>query len=242
MSEIIDKIKKLLRMKRGGTPEEVATAVSLAQQIAQKHNIDLGSINPDDEQSASTITHEADVLKSRLPLEAKLAAAILVNFFNVGMVTQHKTTGLTRQWRLQKAWVVNFVGSKIDIEVGRYVFVFLQRHFRHSWAHRQNRKLRNRAAFMHGMFLGLAAKLEKEKEVNQPTGTGLIWLERAVERRNSYIAKLWPNAKDKPLNEDDSDAAAARYAGVVAGQKTEIRKAVPESEGPRQISSGGVSL
>jgi hypothetical protein len=37
MNTALEKIKKLLRMKRGGTQAEIETALALAQQIAAKH-------------------------------------------------------------------------------------------------------------------------------------------------------------------------------------------------------------
>jgi hypothetical protein len=47
--EALDKIRKLLRMKRGGTPAEVETALAMAAEIARKHGIDLSGVDPDHE-------------------------------------------------------------------------------------------------------------------------------------------------------------------------------------------------
>jgi len=209
---IIEKIKKLLRMKRGGTAGEIENALALAAKLAREHGIDLNSVDPNEESKSQRITHVEDVLKCRLPLEARFAAAILVNFFNVEICIQrgvcHRLIKIPNK--------VTFVGTAWDCEIARYIFVFLQRHFRWSWNHRQNRRLKNREAFLHGMFLGLAAKLESQR----PHEAGLILAGNA---RKDYLAKIKPNATDLNLAADDSSAMASKYAGMLAGRDTEIR-------------------
>ncbi len=66
IEKIIDKIKKLLRMKRGGTADEVATALRLARELADKHGIYLDGINPD-EQQKSDMSHAQACRMARIP-------------------------------------------------------------------------------------------------------------------------------------------------------------------------------
>jgi hypothetical protein len=226
---IIDKIKKLLRMKRGGTQGEIENALAMAAELARKHGIDLASIDPDAEEQK--ITHVSEILSSRMPAEAKFAAAILVNFFSVQVVL-HRRPNPQRLWQWQ--YSVHLIGTAWDCEVSRYVFAFLQKHFRRAWSNRSNRRIKNRYAFLNGMFLGLAAKLEAEREaqVAQVNAAGLIVIGRAVELRKAYASKHWPNCEDAPLKKDDSSATEAHRAGVVAGQNTNIRKAVNSAPAP----------
>ena len=116
---IIEKIKKLLRMKRGGTPGEIENALAMAAELARKHGIDLNSVNPDDESKSETITHFEEVLKLRLPLEAKFAAAILVNFFNVQIC--HMQGGTHREGYIKYKFnhSMIFVGTDWDIQVAQ---------------------------------------------------------------------------------------------------------------------------
>ena len=221
---IIEKIKKLLRMKRGGTQGEIENALAAAARLAREHGINLDSINPDE--SAQEIRHVAEALNSRLPLEAKYACAILVNFFNVNVMIC-KRPNARRPWVGQ--YTVVYIGLPWDTEVARYVFVFLQKHFRSAWSKRENRRLKNRAAFLEGMFLGLAAKLEEERKANLPAEAGLILIGQALQRRLEYLQKHWPNAGTQNLKRDTSGAHASRLAGVRAGQDTNIRRAVKES-------------
>jgi len=225
--EVIEKIKKLLRMKRGGTAGEIENALAMAAELARKHGINLNSVDPDE--TKQKIGHESDALKSRLPLEAKYASAILVNFFNVNICLSGRPHS-SRPWQMQ--YMVNFVGTEWDIEVARYVFQFLQGHFRRSWAQRQNRRLKNRLAFLEGMFLGLAHKLRQEREANAPDAAGLILVGKAVELRKEYLAKTWPNSEKQDLKHDDSGATASKLAGIRAGQNTNIRKAMDKPAAP----------
>lgn len=230
--EVIEKIRKLLRMKRGGTPAEVETALALAAELARKHGVNLGSVDPDVEPESEVITHQEDVLKSRLPLEARLAGAILVHFFNVGIV-------FGNGWGLM-GWrkTVRFVGTRCDIDIARYLFGFLQGHFRRSWNRRQNRRIRNREAFLKGMFLGLAAKLEKERnQAMAGNEAGLVLIGKAVEKRKQYIHEHW-KTEDRDLEVDKSDAAASRYAGIVEGQRTELRRGMDGAMARREIGVG----
>lgn len=222
--EIIDKIKKLLRMKRGGTAGEIENALAMAAKLAREHGINLDSVNPDDESKAERITHEEFLLKLGIPTEARYAALICLNFFNVQICTHNAVR------RLRIRAKITFVGTAWDIQIAQYVLVFLQHAFRRAWRERENRRLKNREAFMNGMFLGLAVKLEEER--TKEPGVGLIKLDQAIQLRKDYLAKLFPNSKAREMNLDDSDASAAKRAGVEAGQNTHIRSALKKSDAP----------
>jgi hypothetical protein len=224
--EVIEKVKKLLRMKRGGTQGEIENALAMAAELARKHGINLAGVDPDAEEEK--IRHETDALTSRLPLDAKLAAAILVNFFNVQVVVSNRAEP-NKPWKNQ--YLINYIGTAWDISVARYVFVFLQRHFRSSWTHRENRRLKNREAFLNGMFIGLSNKLYDQRKLTS-TEAGLVLVGRAVALRKAYVDKTWPNNKDVDLKTDDSDASAARWAGLQAGRNTEIRSGVGDGNAP----------
>lgn len=226
---IIEKIKKLLRMKRGGTAGEIENALAMAAELARKHGIDLGSVDPD-APDAKPITHVADALKLRITAEEKYAAAILVNFFNV----QICMTPAINLYILKRPAKITFIGTDWDCQIARYVYIFLRDHFRRSWNRRENRRLKNRNAFLNGMFLGLAAKLEEARR--KEPGVGLIAVDRALQLRKEYLARLFPNATDKKIDEDNSGADASKYAGIIAGQKTEIRSGLNKAEEPKRAA------
>lgn len=216
MNSIIEKIKKLLRMKRGGTPDEVATALRLAQELAEKHGIDLNSVNPDDDgQREKPISHNDEVLGARASWESKYAALVVSQFFKVSVfraVNGERTK-----------YVHRFVGEGWDIQIATYIYRFLCGHFRREWKTRHGR-CRNRQSFMWGMYLGICQKLRDRQPLTEQA-PGLIKADRALVCRNKYIQEHWGDLQSNDVK-PDGDAAAARYAGYIAGQQTEIRSSM----------------
>lgn len=216
--KIIERIKKLLRMKNGGTAAEIETALFLAQQIAHKHGIDIKSIN-ENELEREPITHENINELSRIQLECKYAALILQEHFNVKVFVQ-KFFDLTK---------LVFIGTKTDIEIARYIYNFLVRHFRREWKLKKGR-LRNRQAFLFGMFCGLNNKLNSLKpKIEQQEG---IILSGDKLRRNDYMLKIFGETKSESVR-PDRFANAAADAGYKAGKETNIRtglNATPQTQ------------
>jgi hypothetical protein len=213
---IIEKIKKLLRMKRGGTPDEIATALRLAQELAAKHGINIGDVNPDEEDPAKEkpISHIDALISARIQCECKYAALTLEQFF--------KVTCLTRKTRWNE-YRLTFIGTDWDTQIALYVYHFLVGHFRREWKTKRGR-CRNRQAFMYGMYLGLCSKLRERQPVIEQK-PGIIHTDRALIRRSDYMQKTFGDTSKKNCVPDD-DASQARYRGYLAGRDTEIRSGV----------------
>lgn len=207
---IIEKIKKLLRMKRGGTPDEIATALRLAQELAAKHGIDLGDVDENDEAARPRpLTHLDALTAARLARECIYAALICKHFFNIEPL-------IRRGWRVRK---IIFIGTEWDIQIALYVYGFLVGHFRREWRTKRGR-CRNRAAFMSGMFDGLALKLRaRQPMVNE---AGLVHVGNALQRRRDYMQENFGDTTTED-HHTDHDADAARCRGFLAGRETEIR-------------------
>lgn len=226
----IDKIKKLLRMKRGGTPDEVATALRLAQELAEKHGIDINGVNPDDEQHTRPISHEDEILGSRVSWESKYSSLVCHRFFKVNCF-QSLNAERTK-------YVMTFVGEEWDRQIAIYVYRFLCGHFRREWKTRRGR-CRNRRAFMWGMYLGLCRKL-RERQPLPKQEPGIIAVDHSLARRNQYIKKHWNLVSDSV--EPDGDAAKAKWAGYQAGLETEIRGGMNGTEAAPAVGNGAVKL
>jgi hypothetical protein len=217
--KILDKIKKLLRMKHGGTSAEIETALSLARKLAFKHGIDLSSINPDDESQLEPIKEFVSRGKSRLQFECKYSAMIVDNFFNVRCF-------------IRKAWwegsKIVLVGTKSNIEIAWYVYGFLVEHFRHEWKTKRGR-CRNRQAFMEGMYFGICRVLNRNEREE-----GLI-LVGDRSRINKHMEEHYSDLKSDEIKPDrESDIAGRR--GYESGLKTNIRKAVTASQPVKQLT------
>jgi hypothetical protein len=217
---IIEKLKKLLRMKRGGTPGEIANALAMAAELARKHGIDLDAIDPDAPE-AKPIGHMDAMTSARLQDECRYAALVCENFFNVKALITNAPARTCYRWRDFK---IVFIGTASDQQIAIYIFRFLVGHFRRSWNHRENKRIRHRHSFMDGIFQGLCRKLQDQR-VQEVSGSGLIRLDQQLIRRNEYMQKTFGETKKEGFK-DNSDSAVAKYAGYVVGRKTEIRSSL----------------
>ncbi len=226
--QIIEKIKKLLRMKRGGTPDEIATALRLAQELAEKHGVDIGSVNPDEEHvKERPINHEDEILGVRASWESRYSSLICDQFFKVRVF---KTVNDSRT-----KYVFRFVGEEWDRQIAIYVYRFLCGHFRREWKCKRGR-CRNRQAFMWGMYIGICQKLAARQPEQMP---GIVKTDRQLQRRNQYIEQHWGKLNETSV-EPDGDATEAKHRGWLAGKQTEIRSGVKGGEaGADFLPAGG---
>lgn len=224
MSEITEKIKKLLRMRRGGTAAEVETALRLAQELAAKHGIDLALVDPEEDPARFRITHHETRRSARIQWECKYAGMVADQFFNVTVFT-------CRSWSGHR---LIFVGAESDIQIALYVYNFLVGHFRREWNTRRGR-CRHRQAFMYGMYIGLCSKLfAAMPKSDSPSAPGIIRLEQALVRRKEYIHQQFGSLTQNDVR-PDGNAQASEQAGFVAGRQTEIRKGVNRPDESRLI-------
>lgn len=229
----LEKIKKLLRMKRGGTPDEIATALRLAQELAGKHGINLDDVNPDEDPQDRPLGSEDEILGARIQWECKYAMLVAREFFNVSPF-------LNNFWTADRGrhFGITFVGTQWDRQIAIYVYRFLSRHMRREWATNRGR-CRNRQAFLYGMWVGIVTKL-RERQPKPAGQVGLVAVDRALDRRNRYIAARYGNLSGVDM-EPDGDADAAKRAGFAAGRATEIRAGVQGGHATNRLALGAAS-
>jgi len=208
---VIEKIKKLLRMKRGGSVAEIETALELAHKLANKYNIDINSID-ENESAKESITHCNAVYLKRIQSECKYAALLAERFFHVRVFIHG--LGLT------------FVGTKTNIEIARYIHNFLINCFRREWK-LKTKKLRNRKAFMYGMYAGLYYKLTLT-EPKQSEKEGIILVGDKLQIEN-YMKEIFGKFNQQSVKPDHI-SITAQIAGYVAGQNIDIRPAINTKE------------
>lgn len=211
---VLEKIKKLLRMKRGGTPDEVATALDLARRLAEKHGIDLSQVNEDEQWEP--ITEATAYEATRLPKEVIYASLVVQEFYNV-LPLHH--SGWSED--LRKVSRLKLIGTASDIEIATYILQFLVGHFRRCWSKR-DRRIRKRDAFMYGLYCGIMSKLLEGQRVNPANEAGLVIRQRGLARRKAFMAERFgetTNRSTAPRNK----AQGAMNAGWAEGRKTNIR-------------------
>ncbi len=213
-SEILDKIKKLLRMKSGGTAAEVETALNLAKKLADKYNIDLTAVN--ENQHREPITHSNLKTLSRLQIENKYSALIIKSFFNVNVIISTDFTGKR----------IVFVGRESDIEIAKYTYEFLVRHFRNEWRTKRGR-LKNRQSFMKGLYIGLYDKLIRS-EHSQIQTEGIVLVNNSHER-DKYLENQFGKLEQNKV-EPDRESKAALNRGFKSGIETNLHKGISKPQ------------
>jgi len=207
MNPVIDKIRKLLRLAndQGATTHEAAAAMAKAQQIATENGISLTDV-PDDCGTTNGLTHIPHPSQAGLP--HKLASRLIRNHF--GLATLFDSTG-------RKA-VIHIIGTPLQAQLATYVYIYLVRVLRQSWRCRENKRLRDREAFLRGFAHAISNKLPEVFPQD-----GLILSAEA------YIAAklIGPGAKlthftasKKPLSD------SAWRNGYLAGVDTGIHNAI----------------
>lgn len=212
---VIEKIKKLLRMQNGGTAAEIETALRLAYQMAKNNNIDINSIDVNAVENKIT---EEFISLLQLRAEHKYALFVCKHFFNVDFI-------------ISKGNGVHFIGTSSDIAIAKYIHGFLYRHFTNSWRAR-NKKLKNRAAFIEGMYLGICYMLNKEKK-QIAEGAGIVL---STNRISDYIKKRFCNMLTEIDIRSKNQAHASHRAGIVAGLNTKLNKGVGVAECQKKLT------
>lgn len=213
MDPIIEKLKKLLRLGQSSNQHEAELAIERAFELAARHNIDMASVDVDEE--TKRILHKKFKMGQRLSLIRKLAIQLVHNYFNVNAVVSRPD--------------VILVGTETDVAMASYVLEFIVgacSRAAAAYARSEPRKLteKKRKSFIAGFFYGVSAKLGGMKE-NLMLGNSQneLVLRREIER-NKYV--------DDNFNTHDFSIERPRkftnevLQGFAAGSELEIHKAV----------------
>lgn len=223
----IDKIKKLLRLARSSNQHEAALAMKRAVELAAAHQVEIDGLDPDDD--ASRITHREDETLSRMPYDRTFASFICRRFFRVEPI-QCDVIRMVRGWP-KKGYQMRWVGTESDVEIARYVYQFIYRHFAFCWRKHRGR-CRNRYSFVKGMYQGLYTKLleaEPSAPLRKVKGTEI------QTSFDAYIAQHFGKVTTSSMK--DASANAAMMRGFFQGRKTNINPAVkPAKPAPLALS------
>lgn len=213
--DIVEKIKKLLRLARSSNPHEAQLAMERAMQLAREHEIAIEGLNPDDAAREKTVTHRDSEEHVRISYDKEYAVRICCRFFHVEAVWVKII--IRRDGWPQLGTKITFVGRRSDLEIALYVYHFLQHNFSFCWRKHRGR-FRNRRAFVDGMFHGIYSRLREAEPPRDTKGTELV-----VRELETYIAAIMGETTKGEYTEPDHNAHAARNAGWMAGRETSIR-------------------
>jgi hypothetical protein len=229
-ADVIEKIKKLLRLARSSNPHEAKLALARALELAREHRVNIEGLNPDQAAKETATTHRETACVSRVSYDKRYALLIVKKFFRVSVVEVQGIV-VVKGWP-RAGWRIAFVGTATDIEVAIYVYAFLTHHFARCWNHRATLataranagRLRNRHAFVHGMMLGIYTKLlQQMPEDASPESTALAVVQDDQRR---YIQSVYGALTEVKNNRPSGLDSAAASAGFAAGRNTEIRSAL----------------
>lgn len=212
MNPALEKIKKLLRLSRdkSASPAEAAAALRKAMEIAVAAGIDLAKVSTDERDNS--VTHKT----TPAPFGAAEihAATLIKRHFNVDSLFAVRSGKR----------VVHLYGYAETCDLAVYVFVYLVRAAKKAWTNRDNKRLKNRKAFIFGFMMGIDELMPPK--FHQP---GVIPSFKAY--RDEVLLSgggelITRSAKPKKT------PSRAVYAGYRAGKNTGINNAIRGTDKP----------
>ena len=213
---IVERIKKLLRLGRSPNQHEAELAMQRAFELAEKHRIEVASLDLDDREAA--VVHEWFQAGARMSFLKKRALGIVMSFFHVNVCI-----ALPR---------VVFVGRSTDITIAHYVWEFLmtagtrclRAYEAEEKAARRKINHNKRTSYLQGFFYGIAKMLTRSQaeRVLTDSQTALVVAENRA--RDAHMKDLIPKSKTLPLKGPTRRHAGALEAGFDAGRATSIHQ------------------
>lgn len=227
--EILDKIKKLLRLGQSPNRHEAELAVQRAFEIAARHQIDIESISLEDD--VRKIVAENSPCGARLTFARKRILNLVNHFFNVSVVIRPVPLWMRKQGLKKPS--ITWIGKTVDIQIAQYVYDFLNQAACTALKQfaQENRRKLSRAkqqSFIVGFCYGISSTLQKAQDALPEHGYGLILHERA--RRDQLESELFDPKNLKPVKSDlERRNPDAITSGFIAGQEIQIRKPLTQS-------------
>lgn len=176
-NEIIEKLKKLVRLGTSDNQNEAEQAMKRAQALAIEHRIDLAVIDAWDTHCKAEEKYEKGVVQSgqRFSVCQRFVNWILNSHFNVGVILcGGRFSGRN----------IAFIGKQSDIEYAKYLNEYLNETFMrlwHSYKNANNAPTSHRASYLLGLYRGLNEVLEKNAQAAKVAKIDSIRLEKGGE-------------------------------------------------------------
>jgi hypothetical protein len=224
-SEIVEKIKKLLRLGQSTNPHEAALALERAFDLAARHHVDVSALELDDD--VEKLVSEWFKVGERLSFLQQRALALCVSFFNVAVCVARPR--------------VVFVGTPSDVTIAWYVYGFICQQGR-SWLRvyeiderlARRRVTRNkRANFVQGFIYGIALQVGNRRRqlVIEDSKTAIVLAEQE-KARNAYMDDVVPN-RTLAKRELKRELRGPLMTGFARGQETRINAPL---RGPEKLA------
>lgn len=222
---MIERIIKLLRLAadQRGNPHEAERAAGLAFELAERHHVDIASLNLGEE--VEKLIGEYFPLGKRLDRIADGALRVVRSYFHVEVMLSFPR--------------VLFVGRETDVAVAGYMFDFLRRvakdclksYEKAEIAARRKVTTGKRANYVAGFFYGISHKLRgaRESAMLGDSKAALVLAEKT--KRQAKMEEMVPskNRTSHSLRDVRKNSSALGQ-GFVAGESTEIHRPIGHSK------------
>jgi len=166
----VERVQKLLRLSNSSNRNEAETAMANAFRLMLKHNISQDEVAAPDKYGFQILGPGL----GRIPLEHKLIASILQEFFFVQCIWVSTDIPSTRR----QVRVLEALGRQENLKLAGYTHEYLHRVLDELWAdYRRNSGKMGRSArkqFRVGVLMGFRERLRQQKVKQQERG--LVWL------------------------------------------------------------------
>jgi hypothetical protein len=229
-SDILDKIRKLLRLadrSRGATENEARVALSKAQELMTRHNIDSALLRMErGEAGGGSFTVDkgkVDLPKTLNPADLMILS-LLQTHFNVKTILMPNGRGTP----------VDIIGASADIDFAIYAFNFLRETFFRCW--NEFKKCHadpDKASYYRGLRDGLNAELKAAKEraetayaSDQRQAYGLVVVDQqaAITR---YVEEQYGRLRNRSQRQRRFHSGSYT-AGQTKGRTIQINRPLPE--------------
>jgi hypothetical protein len=167
---VLERIAKLLALAESGNVHEAEAAMTAAQRLMLRHNLDAAARRTD---RAYRYRH-LGAPTGRVAEHDRVLAAILGDHFFVEVIW----VPVYRPLEGKRGSVLEICGTESNVEMASYVHAFLSRTAEQLWLeHKQTEGIRgnrDRRTFLAGVMAGFLEKLRRQKRDAQEEG--LVWV------------------------------------------------------------------
>jgi hypothetical protein len=227
-SDILDKIRKLLRLadrSRGATENEAKVALSKAQELMTRHNIDSALLRMEaGEKSDINVTKGLYELPKTLNPADMLILSLLQSHFNVRIILMHG----------HRKTPVDIIGATADVDFAIFALSYLRETFFRCWNEFKKTAWNpDRASYYRGLRDGLNAELTAAKkrteesyanDQQQTYALAVVDQNAAITR---YVDEHYGKLRSRSQRRRRVDSASY-FAGETKGREIQINRPLPE--------------
>ena len=222
MSDITEKIKKLLRLGQSSNQHEAELALQRAYELANRHHINVSELDLE-QNGDKELTHRSILSAANLSYARRCAISyVILPYFHVHVI--HEKQKLT------------FVGREEDIVVAEHVYAFLvsecQRALKR-WSEEHEIKPVGdyKKSFIKGFFAGLRAKLsQSNRSTTVDFANALIVAE--ANARTAYMRQQYGKLRSKANAHPKRESHSALADGFNEGSAVTINQTLNNSRKP----------